>query len=209
MGYGDDAYDSAASGNYYLLVFRAHRPLWGDFSVDGSCVWGVEPELLIARAAKPLLYIIPMTLERGSAVIGPEAEMPHSLAILDTLRLQASEDEELAEKYEEVINLIDNYALAKMRHTQYAERNQSRIQLDERYAQRFNEMNQDRNEAHNKLIAALNEFSSRALTIGLDSSWLDGPQGIAQERRGRTSRQSIDDWAMDIWLDQQENRDHH
>ncbi len=152
-----------------------------------------------------------MGIERGSSLVAepePEAKSPsESLAVLDTLKEQAQADSELMERYEGIINSIDNYATAKIRHVRFAENDVARHHLGERYEGRFSELNENRSKAHNRLIDALSTYAQRSTSLGHDTSWWDGPDGLTVERRNRTVRQRIDDWAMDVWLGWEEERE--
>ncbi|PIT98195.1 MAG: hypothetical protein COT71_02020 [Candidatus Andersenbacteria bacterium CG10_big_fil_rev_8_21_14_0_10_54_11] len=150
-----------------------------------------------------------MSLERGRPLTEttPDKEPLSSEEIIDKMRLAASQDDQLADQYEEIMEDVDNYALAKMQHAQYIERNQTRLQLDERYRERSHKLELGRYEAHNRLIFSLSQFASRAGDIGLDTNWYDGPGGLTQEKKNRTTRQRIDDWAMDVWLEREEQRE--
>ena len=152
-----------------------------------------------------------MSVEREpSAVIDsdPEAEgESDAIQLLDSLKVQAQEDSDLMGKYEEIIDGVGNYAIAKIRHVRYSESNTARSHLGEKYYERFNTMNEDQNKAHNRLIGALGGYADRSKSLGHKIKWWDGRDGLAKDTVGRMTRQRIDDWAMDVWLTWEDERD--
>ena len=88
-----------------------------------------------------------MSVERGPSVVidsDPEAEgESDAIQLLDSLKDEAQEDSELLGKYEEIIEGVDNYAIAKIRHVRYQKNDTARHHLGEKYHERFDTMNED------------------------------------------------------------------
>lgn len=144
---------------------------------------------------------------RAGALTEPLPDKEDSSPLdLESFRTLASRDERLQELSEEILMAIETYVNAKRRHAAHLKDDIAKMREPERYKERSTKREVDRYSAHNELVAAVRSFAQHCQKIGFDTAWWDGPGGLAQESDNgtvrRTPRQRIDDWAMDIWLDE-------
>ncbi|MEX2054861.1 MAG: hypothetical protein WD972_01640 [Candidatus Andersenbacteria bacterium] len=143
-----------------------------------------------------------MGYERGSGSLlesPPESDRSTTLDI-ESFHELAAKDARLQELSEEIHEKIDTYVIAKRRHVAYLKNDIARQREPERYAERAKKIEVDRYGAHNELIAAVSSFAQRCQKLGFDTTWWDGPDGLAQSNDYKTTRGKIDDWAMDFEL---------
>lgn len=134
----------------------------------------------------------------GKEESAPERE---SAAILGRLREMANEHQDLGHLYEEILNRIDDYVLTKMKVVRMSENQNARYHLAEKFEDRLQMLDSDRHAAHNRLIDSLRNFAQQAESAGFDSRWWGD---LYSDRGPRSARQRVDDWAMDIWLEREE-----
>lgn len=124
---------------------------------------------------------------------------------LEYLKELAQDDVELSGLYEGIVSAIDGYVLAKIKGVRLAENSIARYALAEKFEAKLNDSNQDRFVAHNRLIKSLEDFATRCRDLKLDTFWWDGPEGLSQDSEHQSARRHIDDWASDIFLQNEED----
>lgn len=123
---------------------------------------------------------------------------------LEYLKEIAQNDGELGELYEGIISAIDDYVLIKIKNVRLAENVTARYSLAEKYEAKLEDSDTERYEAHNRLIKLLVDFAARSRILGQDTAWWDGPDGLSQDSERQSSRRHIDDWATDIFIENEE-----